>query len=361
MELVQNIPVINRHQYDGVQALRFLAALLVVISHSFFYTNERLGAGEVGEWANGAHGVDIFFVISGFVMIVSSHNLIAVPQGWLKFAVQRVTRIVPLYWTATSIKLLVMLLGASGLVLHADLNILNVLKSYFFIPYEKLNGKFQPLLAVGWTLVFEMFFYFVFTLGLLLKVNIYLFVWATMIVCAGLSLLRPVHYSVWMFFFDPIVLEFCYGMIVGYLTLKQRFLGALSAIFIIVITALLLIFLPGSSLSRAFDAGIPAALLVYSIVSIEPRIRDRIPKSFLFFGAASYSLYLFHPLFLPVIPVLLNKIQIHNVMVSVMLCILSSLVVAASAYRIIELPIIHAFRRMSFMAALLHKPVIEIK
>ena len=348
----------TNHRYEGVQLLRFLAALLVVTTHSFIYTTQRFG-GVVYDWSPGARGVDIFFVISGFVMIISSRNLVGMPRGWCKFAIQRVTRIVPLYWLATSIKVLVLLLGPIGLANEANVDTTNIIKSYFFIPYIKPGGDIQPFLNVGWTLVFEMFFYLVFTIALLLRKNIYIFIGLTMVTLAGLSLLKPEHPPVWMFLFDSIVLEFFFGMIVGNLMLKEKLLGLNLAIFVIVSTLLLLVFIPSYGLPRVISAGITATLLVYSIVSIEAYLRGRILNGLLFFGSASYSLYLFHPLFLPAVPVLLKKIQLPIESLSVTLSIVTALVISAFIYRFVELPITHMFRWLPFLSGYSHKSITE--
>jgi peptidoglycan/LPS O-acetylase OafA/YrhL len=253
------------------------------------------------------------------------------------------------------------MLGSAGLVIHSSFAIDDVIKSYFFIPYEKSSGKIEPLLGVGWTLVFEMFFYIVFTIALFLRANPYLFVGSVLAVFSVLSTLRPEQHPVWMYLFDPIVLEFFFGMIVGYFTLKERFLGLQLAIIIAVASILSLVLLPGFGYSRVVVAGLPATLLIYSCVSIEPYLRDRIPRVLLYFGAASYSLYLFHPLFLPAVPLLLHKMQLQIVPLSVALCIISALSLAAIVYRFIELPITHAFRRLPFVAGYSHKSVTEIK
>jgi peptidoglycan/LPS O-acetylase OafA/YrhL len=349
----------SNHRYDGVQVLRFIAALMVVITHSFFYTSERWVV-DLDELIKGSRGVDIFFVISGFVMIISSRNLIETPDGWTKFAIQRITRVVPLYWVATTLKLMVMLL-TTGLVLHATIDTSNIIKSYFFIPYIKSDGLIEPVLGVGWTLVFEMFFYLVFTIALLLRVNLYVFVGATMITLTGLSLLRPELHPVWMFLFDPIVLEFFFGMIIGGIVLKGNVLGLNTALFVMVTTLLFITFIPSYGLSRVIIAGIPAMLLVYSIVSVEPYLQNRIPGIFLLFGAASYSLYLFHPMILPAVPLLLKKIGMPIVGLSVSLCITSALILAIIVYSFVELPITHLFRKLQFVSIYTHKPVTEIK
>jgi len=126
---------INYYKYDGVQALRFLAAAMVLVTHSFFYASERLG-GNVLSWVTGAKGVDIFFIISGFVMVISSRNLISQGDGWRTFLQHRLIRIVPLYWTATSAKLLIVIL-MSGLALHSKFDLWVVMKSYFFCAITK--------------------------------------------------------------------------------------------------------------------------------------------------------------------------------------------------------------------------------
>lgn len=349
---------IKLHQYDGVQALRFLAALLVVTTHSFFYASERLGA-NVRVWDIGTRGVDIFFVISGFVMVVSSRNLINVPQGWAKFAIQRVTRIVPLYWLATSLKVLFMLFSA-GMVLHAEFDLDNVLGSYFFIPYLKKPDLIEPVLGVGWTLVFEMFFYFVFSIALFMRVNIYVFVGAIMVLLSLMSLLRPVNYPVWMYLIDPIVLEFWFGMIIGYLTLNGKLIKSPYVAIVSLLTILWIVFVPGGSMSRVIVAGIPSALLVYTVVSIEPYLQNKIPKIILFFGAASYSLYLFHPLIAPIVPVFLNKVHFPILTLSVLLSIFVALSASALVYLYVELSITHLLRRTSLISRYTHKSLTEI-
>lgn len=151
-------------RFDGIQSLRLVAALLVVITHSTFYTHERLNS-NIEVWRTGAIGVDIFFLISGFVMLITADRFIISKHGWKEFAARRLLRIAPMYWLATTVKLLTMLAIPSA-VLHAKLDIGNVILSYFFLPSRNIDGQFAPLLGVGWTLVFEMFFYALFASAL---------------------------------------------------------------------------------------------------------------------------------------------------------------------------------------------------
>jgi len=105
-----------------IQALRAVAALLVVPLHAFETWGERVDSVAPGvKWDNGAAGVDIFFVISGFVMVISSRRLVDRADAWLIFLRHRVLRIVPLYWLLTTVKILaVVLLG--GVVLRTGLD-----------------------------------------------------------------------------------------------------------------------------------------------------------------------------------------------------------------------------------------------
>jgi exopolysaccharide production protein ExoZ len=164
----------SKSVFRGLQALRGIAAFLVVITHSGFYVSERLRPG-FKYWTRGTSGVDLFFVLSGFVMIYSSVKLFSDPNGWRVFAERRIVRIVPVYWLATTVKLVALLAGSSY-ILHSQLSVLKEIASYLFLPTRNLDGEIRPLLGVGWTLNFEMFFYALFTFALRLRANVYWFV-----------------------------------------------------------------------------------------------------------------------------------------------------------------------------------------
>jgi peptidoglycan/LPS O-acetylase OafA/YrhL len=120
--------------FRTIQALRALAAVLIVLIHSLQMWGERvdLSAPGVG-WQNGATGVDIFFVISGFVMVISSSHLRHVGRAWLMFLKNRVLRIVPLYWLLTTLKLIAVVFGGA-LALRSGLDLKFVAGSYLFLP-----------------------------------------------------------------------------------------------------------------------------------------------------------------------------------------------------------------------------------
>jgi exopolysaccharide production protein ExoZ len=147
----------------NIQILRAIAAYLVVFHHiqSHFVDNHSVAA-----VSNiGIIGVDIFFVISGFIMILTTSGEARSP---LSFWRDRLVRIVPLYWLATFSLVGLSLIGLAPTGLHGwDLQ--DLLASLLFIPEVRADGAGMPILFVGWTLNYEMFFYLLFGLALLLR------------------------------------------------------------------------------------------------------------------------------------------------------------------------------------------------
>ncbi len=133
-------------ELQSIQALRAIAATSVILVHIPF----------IGK---GAFGVDIFFVISGFIICyISSLNSD-------DFLLKRVFRIVPLYWLGTFGVFLLALVVPAWLN-ATTANLTDLAKSLFLIPYKREDGGTFPMLFLGWTLEYEMFFYFAFGLAL---------------------------------------------------------------------------------------------------------------------------------------------------------------------------------------------------
>src|ERR1700733_14307006 len=135
----------GERKYQGLQILRITAACMVLLTHSTFYASERLDK-HFRVWGNGATGVDIFFVLSGFVMIYSSTKLMNDRNGWKIFAERRIVRIVPIYWITTTIKVIALLL-TTGYVLHAKFSAVKTLESFLFLPARNSEGYIGPVLG----------------------------------------------------------------------------------------------------------------------------------------------------------------------------------------------------------------------
>jgi exopolysaccharide production protein ExoZ len=281
---------------QNVQALRGLAALLVVFVHL-----ERLAA-LLGLWPGitvfGNCGVDVFFVISGLIMVVTTQRRADGPSAFLK---KRITRIVPLYWAITLLVALIVV-AAPSLLGSTTATPLQLLKSLLFIPYPRPDGAMHPVVFVGWTLNYEMMFYLLFTLGLFAPKRWQsLALTISLLVAAALAgQLGVLHDPVAKFYTAPIILEFGAGMLLGAALTSGRLPARRDAAVaaVAVGTAALLLMLLGPWLWPQFDRaimfGIPAVVLVASGLIAEQGGLAISGRSIQTVGAASYSIYLTH-------------------------------------------------------------------
>lgn len=280
-----------RSNFLTVQALRAIAALMVVVFHGFDIWASRVSPGDY--WANGAAGVDIFFVISGFVMVVSAERLVSEPGAWRIFMHHRVIRIVPLYWVLTTVKLLLVFFFAK-LALYPRLDADYVLGSYLFLPVVD-NGHFRPLLPVGWTLTYEFLFYVLFALALALRVEVLRVLVPAFVLIGALALLRSGDWPEWTILFSTIVFEFLFGVVLAQLTVRGWSMPpAMAAAAMLIGFALILMIPKASENVRVLAWGVPALAIVAGAVSLEAQLGERLPGWLLALGDASYSIYLVH-------------------------------------------------------------------
>ena len=284
----------------NVQVLRAVAALLVVHAHAAGVTGLGLS------WEGGATGVDLFFVISGF--IIAYVGSIDTDQ----FMMRRLIRIVPIYWSSTiAIFLLVLLMPQMFRTTSADGELL--VRSLLFVPGGEVHssdGLPHPTIAGGWTLNFEMYFYALFALALMwsrdkatwIAIGLLLAVMAAVYV-TGIGETSPVAY----FYGYPIVLEFIYGIFAfhivriaerrGWKGISPRLQQAVLILFVIAgLTCLAFTEeLFGTYSPRWFLCGIPAFAVVVSAVLLERLHGLRITNRYaVMVGDASYVLYLIH-------------------------------------------------------------------
>ena len=289
--------------FPWVQALRAVAAGSVAFLHiaNDAMIGGRDPTGLIAAAAGSmpwAAGVDIFFVISGFVIVHASAGLFARRGGQGRFLRRRLTRIVPLYWLLTSLFLATLLLQPSairGAIGGAGM----VVASYLFVPWPRPDGLVEPAFGLGWTLNYEMFFYVLMTPFLLLRRG-----WAVAgcgaLLCllvtagqvAGFDLVQLKFWS------DPIVLEFVLGMALSLaVAAGLRLPGWLRLGMAGLALAALHLEPAGGSGWRVVSFGVPGLLLLAAAVS--PRSPGqplgRPMRMLVRLGDASYAMYLFHP------------------------------------------------------------------
>ena len=292
-------------QIRSIQMLRAVAALAVTFGHLEHEAASLPAAAASGFTPilldlSGA-GVDLFFVISGFVMVYASHDLFGLRQAPRLFLARRIARIVPLYWLVTTLFLLTM--AAAHVLSSAPPTAMEIVKSYFFIPYVSPGFEMmQPVFKLGWTLNYEMFFYGIFAAVLVLPSR------AALAAITGLFI-ALVASGLWLapgpgvmaFWSHPIILEFVLGALIagGYragrrLTPQQAafmlFAGLLG------FAATPLFGLDAHGAWRPLVWGVPAALIFMASTLRVPREPARGGEWLSSWGDASYAIYLLHPL-----------------------------------------------------------------
>jgi exopolysaccharide production protein ExoZ len=319
----------------GIQYLRGIAALMVVCYHicaqTLTYDGMRNYHGIFDVWRL-TSGIDLFFVISGFVMWVTSQHSTPV-----QFVRRRLVRIVPLYWLLTGlIVILALIAPATFRVTHVS--VVTTVKSLFFIPYANAEGEFFPILAPGWTLNYEMFFYALFALALFTRHRL---IWiglalASLIVVGGY---KPSFYT------SPMIAEFWCGMFIGY-AYERGWLRKVPLALAIGLIAggLAGLLTPIWGNTRAVYLLSPTAV-VMGLVAIEQVHGLRRIEWPELLGDASYSLYLTHLYVLRVLHILWIRVFPDSSWCFAAVAIALSILVAICTYRWIELPALQAAKR----------------
>ena len=333
-----------------VQVLRAVAALMVVVHHATIMRAEFIDPTKP-TWLNGASGVDIFFVISGLVMTISSSSLQHAPHPMRAFLARRVERIVPLYWLATTLKI-ALLIAAPAVALRPLGSPWHIFASYFFIPSFNAAGALHPVLVVGWTLNYEMLFYLLFAICLGFALPLLQFLALALGVLSAAALVIPHTAPAVFSFCHPIVLEFLYGVLLAYAMKAGKSLPPVVCWVLVAAGFTVLMSVPwgAESLLRPFIWGFPAAAIVAGAVGLEPALGMRTPRWMLELGDASYSIYLTHGFVLPVIGMLLLRIHLRGSISSVLAIVLGvagSIILAEIVYRTVERPLMRYFRGRS--------------
>jgi exopolysaccharide production protein ExoZ len=152
---------------NSIRLLRGIAALLVVVYHVCEYLKTH-GYPELADaFPFGAIGVDLFFAVSGFVMLhaMESKKFDAGFSSGFDFFVRRIIRVAPIYWIGTSA-----LYGIYVAMPHKfkmfSASAEQYWRSMLFLPSVGEGSTIRPLLTQGWTLYHEMYFYLVLAMAI---------------------------------------------------------------------------------------------------------------------------------------------------------------------------------------------------
>jgi exopolysaccharide production protein ExoZ len=288
-------------QLRTIQLARGIAANLVVFSHLFLVETKYTAAGVLPAFTlYGIAGVDLFFVLSGFIMVAVAGRDI----GPIEFLWRRATRIYPTYWLVSLAVLAVAIVAPT--IVNSSIQVpISLWRSFLLIPDHTL-----PLLAIGWTLVHEMYFYLVFAIILALRIPILagLIGWGVIVLVIVATFPdQTANSPVLRLATSPLTAEFMMGAAVGLLWRKRHMPGTIAAGGIGLAGLVLSIGYVAPALSLAtsphLDAwrvgifGFPSALLIYALAGIEQLYQKQRPPALLVaLGDWSYATYLTHVL-----------------------------------------------------------------
>ena len=345
----------------SIQYLRAAAALLVVFDHGW----EQLPwFQEKFPYYIGRAGVDIFFVISGFVMVYVTQS----GARAIDFMRARIVRIVPLYWILTSATA-ILLIWTPFLFRLNTFTIKHFLLSLFFIAHSSPSepNQFLPMIKLGWTLNYEMFFYVIFALAIavLPRQRIALTTGIMILLVTIGVVIGHSESPIVNFYTGGIILEFVFGMFLarlylvgdmakvwwpyGYITGTLGFAGLYIGAHYYDLE-----FLP-----RAIFFGIPAVAVVAGPLMIESSMTIAVRQPFLLFGDASYSIYLCHMFPIAILRMLWRSLDLpmngwFATTAFMSACILVGTGGGLLCYALLEKPTLRLIRR-----ALARRPVLS--
>ncbi len=307
----EEIKHIKQNKLDLLQALRALAALLVVIDHSILTLISKAGFSiedtfiEKFVGSFGTFGVSVFFAISGFIMIHTNRKGFGSRSNAADFLVRRFVRVVPLYWLTMFIYILKLTYQNNPPSMEY------IFKSFLFIPYLDADNRFRPIYGLGWTLNYEMFFYAIFAFSMILsfKKGVFcFFAFFLLITFSHNYMSKPVDngFTVLIYFWtDPIILYFMMGAFIGLLHpkfIKLGFINKYSFLLGFILIIILMACLLGTIKQFSFNSFMYfTSMMICTLLVIMLCIlgKDRNQKSIFsnmlcFLGDASYSIYLTH-------------------------------------------------------------------
>lgn len=340
-----------------LQVLRAVAVLLVVHSHlidrqpghawqaHFFYLQNY-----------GSVGVDIFFVISGFIITIVSRHYAQKGQAGL-FFLKRAIRVIPVYWLVSLFVIIHYLLNDPAHLPAAPV----LWKTFLFFPFFDKTIFTEPIIFIGWTLSFEMLFYLVVAISMRVSSKRYIIITILFFIATiTIQYFSRSSKSMLVFLGNPIILEFLLGIGGGLLYLRREKPGpALFGVMLVTGAGWLLatiftgyhdisqasLTMEGQlSLWRVFIWGIPSALLVTGAAILERKTRLPVSSFWVNMGNASYSIYLIHIPFLQALYMRWDRWGISTWIWPDMLIIIMLVLILLAGYifySFIERPLLH--------------------
>lgn len=275
-------------------------------------------------------GVDIFFIISGYIMMYSTHKKSISASTFIK---NRLIRILPLYWTLTIFALIIFFILPDKINSSGGETL--ILESFFLLPTE---GKY--LIQNGWTLRYEFLFYFIFMISLFFQDKRFIAIIILSLVFIG-QIFQPDNTYI-KFITQNLLLEFLFGIFLYFFYQRYKKDNILLSVYLLILSILsLYYFIENSDFFklRAIYYGIPALLFCSSFLFLENSLQ-RFKKIILPLGDSSYSLYLIHPFILVANAIIFKKFYSQSIFYDILFIssmLVSSIIFGIITYKYIEI------------------------
>lgn len=301
----------RQEKLDWLQALRGIAALLVVLTHArYFLRGTPSEHFAESLFFPGALGVDLFFLISGFIMVHSTSDADGTALYTVRFLAKRLARIVPVYVVIATLGIL---LTKDPVFFTELVSLKELVKSFLFLPVDAADPPYYGLpWAIGWTLNFEVTFYIIFAVSMLAGPRLRWLAFASWLV---FFLIAVPKYTTGDFSFNPlanygfelgvlnqltngIIWLFPLGVVAGLLYHSRiRLSGPIANGLIAVSTAAALFFAySGVFRFHGVDGWGGPIAIAFIVLSICDPGRISVPPFLSWMGKVSFSLYLVHPI-----------------------------------------------------------------
>lgn len=332
----------------SLQYTRAIAALLVVIYHVTKLIDKEIHYQYLnGIFMFGYMGVDLFFILSGFIIYYIHHSDIGNRSRLKPYYLKRFTRVFPVYWIVLlPVAVMHWVLTSFGEAYEKSLPAL--IQSFFLVP-----DSHSPILNVAWTLKHEIYFYLLFGLFLIFIKNravSYGFVGAWIIMTLFFTAIPTTDsWSILTFLFSPHNLEFLSGVVIAYLLLTFKIDPGTAKTLMIVGCSLMLLswfneYFALAQIHRVISWGFPAALIILACASLDLSRSVKPNKTLLLLGDASYSIYLTHTPLIYFFILAFKKLNIFGLFGNVIgttLCATLTVMLGCFFYKIIEKPVLH--------------------
>lgn len=347
---------IDMDKIYSIQVFRGLAAVMVLIAHSNIMLNRSLFSGSL---ITGYVGVDFFFVLSGFIIMLTCKKNIGSGKivGYIR---KRVVRVFPAYIVYTAIAAIVsyyyMITTGTGIVTWIDVNVRNFLQSISLYPFSTDVSK-PPILPVAWTLTYEMIFYVLFSSLFFIKrkagIVLISCTWILLIVINANVNISNGDYLLYAFL-SLRNIEFIMGCAMAYFA-SYHVNWKISATALFCGVAMLVISwnntLNGVSITTLGNwaaFGVPFAMIIFGATRLEGLIHKNqgiIFRFMIYLGDASYSIYLVHFIVIMICRRIMFDHGMQIGYVEFWATSAIALIVSLAMYELIEKPVMRWFSR----------------